>query len=260
MKVDYVVNANNSAPDYNKNGFYKEELLPGKNVADIKFYRCSLKTGHSLSPDLSPDKIVILVFNGKSGYINTDDELFRITEPAVFAPDFDRTPYTVHALEDIEFILGVFGMNAWDKEFYKGWHLHFPFFSPYSDGVQYDQDCKLPGTKSWSIIQPFQIGHISIGFVRAVGGGTDEGEKAHPILHQWNYCLGNSDFELTVGNDAPIPQRPGDWSFIPAGKGHKLVASAGKEIFYAWIEHFVEEDIQKYYLAQIFNGSLNEVK
>lgn len=258
MKYNYVVKASDSVLNYDTNGFSKEELNAGENISDIKYYRCSLASGCKVSPALDPDKIVVLAFNGKSGYVTTGDELFRISEPAFFAPDFDRTPYTVHAVENIEFIMCVFGMNTWDKEFYTGWHLSFPFFSLYSDGVQYDQDCKLPGTKSWSIIQPFQIGHISIGVVRATGGGTDE--KGHRILHQWNYCLGNSDFELTVGNDAPVSQNPGDWSYISPGEDHKLVAAAGKEVFYVWIESFVEEDIQKYYLAQIFNGSLNEVK
>jgi hypothetical protein len=258
MKYDYVIKSDDSALKFNKKGFSKEELHPGEDVADVKFFRCSLKAGCNVSPVLDSNKIVILVFNGKEGYVTTGDELLRISKPAFFAPDFDRTPYTVHAVEDIEFIMGVFGMNKWDMEFYKDWHLRFPFFSLYSDGVQYDQDCKLPGTKSWSIIQPFQIGHISIGVVRAVGGGTNE--KGHRILHQWNYCLGNSDFELTVDDDDPIPQKPGDWSFISAGRDHKLLAAPGKEVFYVWIEYFVDEDIQKYYLAQIFNGSINEVK
>lgn len=258
MKYDYVAKSTDSILKYDKKGFSKEELTPGREVADIKFYRCSLKGGCDVSPALDPDRIVILVFNGKEGYVTTGDELFKISEPAFFAPDFDRSPYTVHAVEDIEFIMGVFEMNAWDKEFYKGWHLHFPFFSLYRDGLQYDQDCKLPGTKSWSIIQPFQIGHVSIGVVRAVGGGTNE--KGHRILHQWNYCLGNSDFELTVGGEDPIPQKSGDWSYVSAGKDHKLLAAPGKEVFYVWIEDYVDEDIQKYYLAQIFNGSQSEVK
>lgn len=257
MKLDYVVKAKDAGLKFD-NGFSKEELRVGEEIARVKFYRCSLKAGCHVSPVLDADNVVILIFNGTEGYITTDAELFRVCESAVFAPDFDRTPYTVHAVEDIEFVMGVFGMNEWDRNFYAAWHLHFPFFSLYSDGVQYDEDCKLPGTKSWSLIQPFQIGHISIGVVRGVGGGTDE--KAHRIYHQWNYCLGRSDFELTVGGDAPVPQQAGDFSFVRADRDHKLLAVPGKEVFYAWIRVFVEEDIQKYYLAQIFNGSLNEVK
>ena len=258
MKFDNVSKMSDAVYKFDGNGFSKEELLPGKGAADVKFYRCALKAGCKLSPALDPENIVILIFNGKQGYITTEEELFKITEPAFFAPDFDRSPYTVHAVEDIEFLMGVIGMNEWDKNFYAGWHLHFPMFSLYSDGVQFDQDSKLPGTSSWSVIQPFQIGHLALSFVRGIGGGTDG--KGHSYLHQWNYSLGNSDFELTVGDNAPIPQKTGDFSFVQAGEDHKLIAAPGKEVFYASIELFVEEDLEKYYLMQIFNGSLNEVK
>ena len=56
------------------------------------------------------------------------------------------------------------------------------------------------------------------------------------------------------------PQKPGDWSFIYAGKDHKLLAKPGKEVFYVWVEYFTDEDLQKYYLCQIHNGSLTEVQ
>ncbi len=36
--------------------------------------------------------------------------------------------------------------------------------------------------------------------------------------------------------------------------------SPGKEVFYVWVEYFTDEDLQKYYLCQIHNGSLTEVQ
>ena len=93
--------------------------------------------------------------------------------------------------------------------------------------------------------------------VKAIGEGTDE--KGHGLLHQWNYCLGNSDFDLTVEEETE-PQKPGDWSFIYAGKDHKLLAKPRKEVFYVWVEYFTDEDLQKYYLCQIHNGSLTEAQ
>lgn len=33
----------------------------------------------------------------------------------------------------------------------------------------------------------------------------------------------------------------GDWSFIPAGQDHSLVAEDGKEVYYIWFEHFARE-------------------
>lgn len=257
MSVDFVCRGADALRDYNEAGFSMEILQPGAALIGAAFYRCSLKAGCSVSPDLEKEKLIILIFNGKKSYITTPDALYNVEEPSFFIPEFDRVPYTVHAVRDTEFIMCVFSMNQWDKDFYKFWNLHLPFFSKYSDGVQYDQDCKGPNTCSWSILQPFQLGHVSVGVVRAEGEGTNE--KGHGLLHQWNYCLGASDFELTVG-DQSAAQTAGDWSFIKAGKDHKLLARPGKEVFYVWVEYFTEEDLQKYYLCQIYNGSLTEAK
>lgn len=257
MSIDFVCRAQDALKEYNASGFAKEELCPGAELIGGKFYRCNLKAGCSVMPELEPERLVVLIFNGKKGFITTPEDLYNVEEPSFFIPDFDRVSYTVHAVKDLEFIMGVFQMNQWDKEFYKNWNLHVPFFSKYSDGVPYDQDCKGPNTSSWSILQPFQLGHLSIGVVKAEGEGTDE--KGHALLHQWNYCLGYSDFKLTVGQDT-VDQKAGDWSFIRAGEDHKLLADPGKEVFFVWVEYFTEEDLQKYYLCQIYNGSLTEAK
>ena len=152
----------------------RKNFCRGADAVNAKFYRCSLRAGCSVTPELDREKITILIFNGKTGYITTPYDLYNVTEPSFFIPDFDRVPYTVHAVEDSEFIRAVFSMNQWDREFYEKWNLHLPFFSKYSDGVQYDQDCKGPNTRSYSILQPFQLGHVSIGVVKAIGEGTDE--------------------------------------------------------------------------------------
>ena len=257
MEREFVCRAEDAKKIYDAAGYSQEELSPGAEAIGAKFYRCSLKSGCRVSPKLESDHIAVLIFDGREGYVTTEEDLHNIEEPSFFIPKFDSMKYTVHAVEDIEYIMCVFQMNDWDKEFYKGWNLHLPFFSKYSDGVRYGQDCKGPHTKSWSILQPFQLGHVSIGVVKAVGERTDE--KGHGHLHQWNYCLGSSDFDLTV-DGVTVPQKAGDWSFIKAGLDHSLLAKPGKEVFYVWVEYFTEEDLQKYYLCQIFNGSLTEAK
>ena len=196
MQYPYVCKAS-AKKQYDKAGCSKIELpldrdFPDIQQDDIHFYRCNLKAGAVIVPELEPDKIVLLIFNGKRAYINCGGEIFQVTEPAFFVPDFDKTAYMVGAVEDAEFIMGVFGMNDWDKNNFKKWHKHLPFFTRYTDAVMYDQDCKKPGTRSWSILQGMQLGHVTAGVVRAVGAGTDE--KGHPEVHQWNYCLGESDF------------------------------------------------------------------
>ena len=122
---------------------------------------------------------------------------------------------------------------------YQECHIRLPYFTLISDAVIYDQDCKGPNTSSWWIFSPKQLGRIMLGVVRAVGEGTVE--KGHDRVEQWNYCLGNSDFNMTVEDAPVVNHKAGEWSYIPAGFDHSLLADPGKEIYYVWYEHYVRE-------------------
>ena len=101
------------------------------------------------------------------------------------------------------------------------------------------QDCKGPHTEARSVLGCKQLGRIMVGTTRAIGEGTME--KGHPAVHQWNYCVGNSDFHMTVDHGTTVNHKAGEFSFIPAGPDHDLVADPGKEVFYVWYEQFVRE-------------------
>lgn len=259
MAYPYVCKAD-VEKNYDEKGFSRIEMSLDADFEDIrrcniKFYRCNLKAGCSVSPQLDPENIVLLIFNGKRSYVKYGSQVFHVTEPAFFIPDFDKQAYSVGAIEDTEFIMGVFGMNDWDKSNYMKWHKHLPYFTLYTDAVQYDQDCKMPGTRSWSILQGMQLGHVTVGVVHAIGAGTDE--KGHPEVHQWNYCLGNSDFDLDVEGELEA-QKSGDFSFIYAGRDHKLLAKPGKEVFYVWVEWYTTEDLTEYWLSSCRNETASE--
>jgi hypothetical protein len=259
MQYQYVSKAEANIK-YGPDGIAMAELPLDTDFSDIrncgiKFYRYNLRAGCVIQPKLEKDAIVLLTFNGKRAYIHYAEETYHVKEPAFFVPDFDKMTYTVGAVEDIEFILGVFPMNDWDRTNFAKWHRHLPFFKLYTDAVQYDQACKKPGTRSWSILQGMQLGHVTVGVVRAVGAGTDE--KGHPEVHQWNYCLGDSDFVLDVEGKTD-EQRPGDFSFIYAGRDHKLLAKTDKEVFYVWIEYYTAEDLTEYWYSNVHNETPRE--
>lgn len=135
--------------------------------------------------------------------------------------------------------MAVVDMYPCDWEDFKESHLRLPYFRPLSKCVKYDQDCKGPHTTSWHVLNSKQLGHVILGVVRANGEGTIE--KGHPSVHQWNYCLGDSDFDMTVDGET-VHHVAGEWSFIPAGPDHSLVAQPGKEVFYVWFEQFTRKD------------------
>ena len=84
MSVEFLSEAAKAARNYDAQGYAQSELPQGEEVGDIKFYRCSLKAGCKVSPALDGEKFVVLIFNGKKGYITTNEEMFNITEPAFF--------------------------------------------------------------------------------------------------------------------------------------------------------------------------------
>ncbi len=235
----------------------------------IEWHRVNLKSGATYAPKLESNKIVFLMFNGKSAYINYADEIFRVTEPSIFIPDFDKAYYFVGAIEDAEFMMGSVNMNDWDWDRYNRSHKHLPFFNNCSLASQYSQSCKLEGTRSWVLLTGMQLGHLTMGAAHAIGSGTHE--NGHPSQHQWNYIVGNSDFNMVVKNNpsmtnpvpgleeaVTVPQKPGDFSFVYAGCDHDLIAEPGKEVFYFWAETYTVQDCSEYWQALISNRTPSE--
>lgn len=233
-----IERAENIAKDF-QNGFSETELLPG-TYPGIQNYKCFLKAGTKLTLRAYQDieKAILYVFSRGRGYITTEKGAFNVEELSFFMPGVLGEMYEIFALEDMEFLRLEYTMTGTDKERYHKWSVRYPFFLPISSCVEYVQDCKGPNTHSWSVLHPKECGRIMMGVVRAVGEGTVE--KGHPAVAQWNYALPGSDFTLTIGDES-TQQKDGDWSFVPAGPDHSLVAAPGKLVHYIWFEHFVED-------------------
>ena len=189
-----------------------------------------------LQPEKYADKTAVYCFTAGKGYVTTDKFARNITELAFFVPDFDNGDFTIHAVEDLEFLCLVLDMTEGDHKNYAACHTTLPIFRSFSETHEYTQDCKGPHTRSWQVLYSGEVGRNLLGVVKAVGEGTVE--KGHPAVDQWNYGLDNADFTLTVENEA---HNAGDWSFVPAGLDHSLTAEPGKEVAYIWFERFVKE-------------------
>ena len=125
----------------------------------------------------------------------------------------------------MEFIKSIVTMDDYDWEDYSKSHVRLPYFRPLSKCPRYDQDCKGPHTTSWHVLNPKQLGHVILGVVRAVGEGT---ETTHT--------------------------KAGDFSFIPAGPDHSLIAQPGKEVFYVWYEQFTRGS--RDYIVKLAKGEM----
>ncbi len=225
---------------YDQNGIDVIELLPGTHK-EVRAYKYYMKAGSRLTPKLLADDSVFYVFGGKGTGILRDDEAVRELDMVCFyAPNYDKMPYAIQAITDLEFVQFVANMDSHDREMTASASLHLPFFRTETQCDRYDQDCKTAGTISRTVLfgEFDRLGRITCGICQGGNcGGTIE--KGHPEVDQWNYAVGCSDYQMTVGSgdDAErCDRKAGDWDYIPAGPDHSLYAGAGKEVHYVWIE------------------------
>ena len=109
----YVEKASDIAAraQYDDNGFAKVELLPGVYHGGIQSFKCFLKAGHKVSPELFADKSVVIFFGKGEGELTDCDGVHKITEVAFYVPFMDKEKYEIHAIEYMEFVYNVIEMN-----------------------------------------------------------------------------------------------------------------------------------------------------
>ena len=80
---------------YDDNGFAKVELLPGVYHGGIQSFKCFLKAGHKVSPELLADKSVVIFFGKGEGELTDCDGVHKITEVAFYVPFMDKEKYEI---------------------------------------------------------------------------------------------------------------------------------------------------------------------
>lgn len=225
-----------------ENGVDKIELLPGTHD-EVRAFKYTMKAGSIIAPELYADHSVLYVFGnvgGGIGILKDSKNIYDLDQVCFYAPNYDKDPYTIQAITDMEFIQVVAHMDSHDVEVAENTQLTLPFFRTEAKCERYDQDCKTPGTISRTVLfgEFDRLGRLTCGICEAWdGGGTVE--KGHAQVHQWNYALEGADYWMNVGSGEDVEHYDrveGDWDFIPAGPDHTLYAEVGQHVHYCWVE------------------------
>lgn len=245
MKAAMIKNAD-IVRNYGDDGIFSIELLPGVYDGPMRTFKYFMKAGSSISPEGYANKAVVCVFRDGTGYIEGKDGGFSIKGLCFYAPDHEKSEYTIHATSDLEFIMCICDMDDYDFEREAECSVYLPFFRTFDQAYNYEQYCKSEGMHSKSVMfgDCGRLGKITIGIVYGYDAGTIE--KGHPEVHQFNYAFGDDcDFTLTVDgvSNKLFRHVAGDYSFVNAqgGPDHSLVSSPGKQCSYVWIEVYTSK-------------------
>ena len=220
-------------------GMARAEVLAG-TCDEINMYRCTLKAGEVLKPQLYAfeEKMQIFLFVAGKGYITTGAEAYRIDDRAVFVPNFNKDDVTIKAgNEDLMFIHIVGEMTRWDQERMKIDHIVLPRFRLLKDSWQYTEGFTGDAgsnIKSHMVLEHEYLGRYSMGW-NCGQGPTFIGTHVHEDLLQWYLNMPGSSFQYHAG-DETVSVEGGDITFTEIATPHGSDAPEGQFIDYVWFE------------------------
>lgn len=223
-----------------RNGFAMTELLQGAYDGGVRVFRCALKAGSTVKPEIAPDTLQVLCLTNGIGAVTTPVKSFAVNEVSFFAPD-PNGEYRIHAGTDMFYTMFVIAQGEADRKRYEDFHMAVPFFKPLSQCTEYVQvSCKTKNTRSYSVIPTKRFCRVLMGVAESWGDREGTFEKGHPAVAQWNVPFGDAEQTVDV-EGVTFAQRAGDVSYIKAGCDHALYTTGTQHAAYIWFEHYVQE-------------------
>lgn len=222
-----------------EDGIYKAPILEG-TCPGIEITKCRLEAGKCIELKTFgyDERMQLVFFLTKSGYVRSDNKIYELDDQAVFTPDFDKEKVTIVAgEEDLYFITITGPMTEVDHRQMANCQYVLPRFVRLRESIEYtERFTQESGSKvvSHSIIAGRHLGRYTMGW--NIGAGPDfVGQHTHPTLEQWYFMIDGSDFDYVAGGNV-IPVTNGDVSFTPHGTSHGSQCSEDGYINYVWFE------------------------
>ncbi|MGB5419997.1 hypothetical protein [Algibacter sp.] len=119
-------------------------------------------------------------------------------------------------------------------------HVDSIYFKKFTDCKSYTEPIKSPQTTSRTILPNKYIPRVAMGTVKTIGPDA-VGAHEHAMLEQ--LFLGLTDNQTIVYADAAQVDFP-EYSLlhIPRGSSHSVSVTAGDEMYYVWMDFFVDKD------------------
>lgn len=206
----------------------------------VRVSRCTVRAGADWTPELYPRPGVtqMLLFLNAGGYVTTPTQAFSITEPALFVPEFDKEPFTVHAGEHMLHCIQIISqMNAEDCNQIKKSHMVFPRFRPFSQAWEHTMrpiDAPDSNTRAFVLIENRKLGANNMGILRSDRPGASYVEQTTlEAFDQFVIALEGADCTMCV-QEEEVHLRQGDVAFIPKGVPFRFRCGPEGRIHHVW--------------------------
>ncbi|MFI3266673.1 MAG: hypothetical protein R3Y15_05910 [Rikenellaceae bacterium] len=224
-----------------------EELMPNE-VIDTKITHIAFVGPATKTLNFSNDSTNMLIFMKGNGTLKADTTLYELVPESIAIPiTYSSVEIDVPAGETLHFVQFTKKITEDDRISIADFpeeNRYDLYYTKFIDCEPYVEPIKSPNTVSRTVLPGDIIPRIALGTVGAPG--PDEvGAHVHPMLDQ--LFLGLEDNHITVhadGASAVLPEFA--LLHIPLGSNHGVTVDANNEMYYLWMDFFMEREGQEW--------------
>lgn len=186
----------------------------------------------------------IYLFIAGFGKLTSGDSIYDIVPETIMLPnnvkDISFKPLENDILHYLKISVLQTELDIEDIKTFPKEHVDNIYFKKFTDCKSYTEPIKSPQTTSRTILPNKFIPRVAMGTVKTIG--PDEvGAHEHGMLEQ--LFLGLTDNNTIVyADEAQIDFPKYSLLHIPRGSSHSVSVNAGNNMYYVWMDFFVDKD------------------
>lgn len=194
--------------------------------------------------DLKKEHKTIYLFIKGNGELISGDSIYNIVPETIMLPNTVRDISFKPAKNDTLHYLKISVLQtALDKDDIKTFpaeNTETIYFKKFTDCKSYTEPIKSPQTTSRTILPNKYIPRVAMGTVKTIGP-DQVGAHEHGMLEQLFLGLANNQ-TIVYADEAQLDFPEHALLHIPRGSSHSVSVAANNEMYYVWMDFFVDKD------------------
>lgn len=188
-------------------------------------------------------KTIYLFIKGY-GKLTSSDSIYDIVPETIMLPnnveDISFKPAENDILHYLKISVLQTELDMEDIKTFPKENVNNIYFKKFTDCKSYTEPIKSPQTTSRTILPNKFIPRVAMGTVKTVGPDA-VGAHEHAMLEQLFLGLTNNN-TIVYADEAQVDFPEYSLLHIPRGSSHSVSVNAGNEMYYVWMDFFVDKD------------------
>ena len=194
--------------------------------------------------DLKEGYKTIYLFIKGYGFLTSDDSIYSIVPETIMLPnmveDISFKPVENDTLHYIKISVLQTELDKEDIKTFPTENTNSIYFKKFTDCESYTEPIKSPQTTSRTILPNKHIPRVAMGTIKTIGPDA-VGAHEHAMLEQLFLGLANNQ-TIVYADDAQVDFPEYSLLHIPRGSSHSVSVNANNEMYYVWMDFFVDKD------------------